>query len=279
MKRGNFDILSGFSKYIPGAGGCIALLGLLLAGAVIGNLVTLVFGKFLPADIATQYGMVVAYPLMFIPPMIFASLKSRGAGIDADSIALDRNGFSPLGGGVCAAIAVVATIAAAIIADGANTLLPEMPENLKSLLESMTTGNLLVNFICVSVMAPFFEEWLCRGMVLRGLLGRGVNPIVAIVVSAVFFGVIHMNPWQAVPAFLLGCLFGVIYWRTGSLKLTMLMHFTNNTVALIVSRISALDEYDSWVDMLGARGYSIAFAASCILVALAIFEFRKIKSE
>ena len=42
-------------------------------------------------------------------------------------------------------------------------------------------------------------------MVLRGLLGHKVKPVWAIVISAAFFAIIHLNPWQAIPAFLLGC--------------------------------------------------------------------------
>ncbi len=73
-------------------------------------------------------------------------------------------------------------------------------------------------------------------------------------ISAVFFAVIHLNPWQAIPAFLLGCLFGYVYYRTGSLKLTMLMHFANNTFALAVAHIDAFEEAESWLDVLpGAR--------------------------
>lgn len=66
---------------------------------------------------------------------------------------------------------------------------------------------------------------------------HGIKPVWAIFWSAVFFAFIHLNPWQAVPAFILGCLFGYVYYKTGSLKLTMLMHFTNNTFSLIFSNI------------------------------------------
>ncbi len=40
-----------------------------------------------------------------------------------------------------------------------------------------------------------------------------------------------MNPWQFISAGLLGIIFGIIYYRTKSLFLPMLLHFLNNTLS------------------------------------------------
>ena len=116
-------------------------------------------------------------------------------------------------------------------------------------------------------------------MILRGLLGTKVKPVWAIVISAVFFAFIHLNPWQAVPAFLLGCLFGYVYFKTGSLKLTMLMHFANNTFALVTSQISAFEEAESWLDVLPGMRYWILFFAAILLVVLIVRAFNRIPLE
>ena len=149
-----------------------------------------------------------------------------------------------------------------------------MPQWLENQLKAMTSGNFFLNFICVSLMAPFFEEWLCRGMVLRGLLNykrkkkdgstaTGIKPVWAIFCSAVFFAFIHLNPWQAVPAFILGCLFGYVYYRTGSLKLTMLMHFTNNTFSLIFSNIDKFKDAKTFFDIMSPLEYGVV-AVVCV---------------
>ena len=115
-------------------------------------------------------------------------------------------------------------------------------------------------------------------MVLRGLLTRTrMKPFWAIVVSALFFALIHMNPWQAIPAFLLGCLFGYVYYKTGSLKLTMLMHFTNNTFALICGHIDSIKDMDSWRDVIDAPAYWLVLACSVLITALVVLAFRRIK--
>ena len=103
-------------------------------------------------------------------------------------------------------------------------------------------------------------------MILRGLLYESkIKPFWAIVISSVFFAIIHMNPWQAIPAFILGCLFGYVYYKTGSLKLTMLMHFANNTMALVAARIPALEDADNWVSILGKGRYWAFFVLALVV--------------
>ena len=64
----NFNVLSGFSWYIPGTADIFALLLFLLGGALLGNVVA---GCFLLAGMTTQdIVMLVSYPIMFIPAMI-----------------------------------------------------------------------------------------------------------------------------------------------------------------------------------------------------------------
>ena len=180
-------------------------------------------------------------------------------------------------------MAAAAVLAAAFMTDFINAQMPPMPQWLDEALTSMTQGKLWVNLLCVSVFAPLFEEWLCRGMVLRGLLNaknydgtQRIAPVWAILISALFFAVIHANPWQAIPAFILGCLFGYIYYRTGSLWLTMLMHCVNNTFAVICGQIDSLKDMDNWLDVLPGRQYWILFAAFALLLILIIRAFGKI---
>lgn len=251
------------------------LLAWLLLGAVIGNVISVIFTLAMGTE-AVDYAMVVAYPVMFIPAMIYAGHKSQVNAMASKGVKLDSNHFSPVGAAVCALIVVAATIAGSFCSDALTELLPSMPEWLEQMMSSMTNGNLILNFLCVSIFAPIFEEWLCRGMVLRGLLNRGINPAGAIIISAVFFAVIHANPWQAVPAFILGCLFGYVYYKTGSIKLTMLMHFANNTMALVLSNVDALEDMDSWHELLPGTAYWIVFTAGLIVIELSILALKKI---
>ena len=274
-RRGNFDIFGHYKWCVPDTPGLFILILMLLLGVLVGNLVSAIFIAILGMETGMQYGTLVAYPLMFIIPMLWASGKSRRACMTEHGALLDNNGFAPLGGWLAALLVVLGTLAAAICCDAISSAMPPMPEWLEKTLKGLTTGNFWINFICVSIFAPFFEEWLCRGMVLRGLLAHGNKPWLAIVISALFFAIIHMNPWQAIPAFLLGLLFGYVYYKTGSLKLTMLMHFTNNTMALVIGHIDSLKDAETWVDVLGP-GYWFVFCGCILLLALVVLAFRKI---
>ena len=274
--RGNWKFFANHVWYLPGVGGMFALLLWLLAGSLLGGLVTSVFQMALGAETAKEYSLLLAYPLQFIPAIIFVAHKSRAASWNTQGYLLDNNHFAPLGGLLCAALVMLATLSAGFASDAVTSLLPPMPEWLEGLLENMTGGRVWVDFLCVSIMAPFFEEWLCRGVILRGLLHNKMKPVWAIVISAAFFAVIHMNPWQAIPAFLLGCLFGWVYYRTGSLKLTMLMHFTNNTLALIAAHVPAWEDAENWMDILGGM-YWAYFVLALVVLGLVILAFLRIK--
>jgi hypothetical protein len=163
-----------------------------------------------------------------------------------------------------------------------------MPEWLEDMLKSVTQGNFLLNFLCVSIFAPFFEEWLCRGMVLRGLLNyehknkagetvRGLKPVWAIVISAAFFALIHFNSWQGIAAFAMGLVFGYVYYRTGSIWLTMLMHFTNNTFALILSNIDSLKDIESMGEVLPAPLFWAILVFCVAFIVYFVYKFLAIK--
>ena len=262
--RGSYDLFSSYSYYLPGIGGMFMLLAMFILGSLLGNLVTMGLQATLGADFAKQFGTVISYPVMFIPPMLYSSVKSRLNSYNTEEVLLDNK---VSGGTRLAIIVTVATMAAAFITEPVTALLPPMPEWLEKVMDQMLEGSpLWATILSVSVFAPLFEEWLCRGMILRGLLTK-MKPATAIVISAAFFAILHMNPWQAIPAFCLGLLFGFVYYKTGSLKLTMLMHCVNNTMAVVLSKIPVLKEAETFMDVMNPWAYAGAYI--CLAVALA----------
>lgn len=284
QRRGSYDLFSTYSHYLPGIGGMFMLLAMFFVGALLGNMLVFLLQAGFSAEFAQEYGTVISYPVMFIPPMLYASFQSRKNeflpwGEDGNppaGVPLDTDNFGRLGVGWLALVVSIATMAASFVAEPVNALLPEMPELLKQALEQLTEGPVWISLLSVSIFAPFFEEWLCRGIVLRGLLQK-MKPVWAIVVSALFFAVLHMNPWQAIPAFILGLLFGYVYYRTGSLKLTMLMHCVNNTLAVICSHIPSLAEAETFMDVMSPWAYACIYAACILFLTAAVITLRSIQ--
>ncbi|MCY6485755.1 type II CAAX endopeptidase family protein [Clostridium aestuarii] len=83
--------------------------------------------------------------------------------------------------------------------------------------------------IYVSVIAPIFEETICRGIILEQLYKR-YGMIRAVIVSSLLFAIMHLNIHQGVNAFFIGLLLGFVYIKTNSLLLSMFLHFVNNSL-------------------------------------------------
>ena len=93
----------------------------------------------------------------------------------------------------------------------------------------------------------------------------------AIFWSALIFAVIHLNPFQAVPAFLLGILMGWVYYKTGSLKLTILMHFTNNLLSMLISWYFPMaSTTDSFKDILPPDTYWAVTGGGALVLILGL---------
>ena len=89
-------------------------------------------------------------------------------------------------------------------------------------------------YFVVGLLAPLAEEMVFRGAVLKALLQWKENPWVGIVISAVLFALIHMNPAQMPHAFLIGLLLGWMYYRTDSIVPGVVYHWVNNTMAYVL---------------------------------------------
>jgi uncharacterized protein len=84
------------------------------------------------------------------------------------------------------------------------------------------------------IVAPITEELLFRGIILRGLLSR-YRPATAVVITALLFAFIHLNPWQFFSALFLGLVLGWFYARTRSVAICILGHAIQNSMSVIFS--------------------------------------------
>ena len=86
--------------------------------------------------------------------------------------------------------------------------------------------------IVISFFAGVWEEALFRGGVQVWLTDFLGAPLAILIASAIFAAVHFSKPVIGFIQFLIGCLFGVIYWQTGSLLGVMLAHFLYDIFAL-----------------------------------------------
>ncbi len=83
------------------------------------------------------------------------------------------------------------------------------------------------------VLAPIFEELLCRGIILESVMAKS-GVWAACTISSIFFAVMHLHPTAAVNALIIGLMLSYIYIRTSSLFAPIILHAFNNALAYML---------------------------------------------
>lgn len=130
---------------------------------------------------------------------------------------------------------VLAAFGAIIPSSWIQEQMPELPDWAGTELD-MIMGSRAGYFI-IGLLSPFAEEVVFRGAILRALLDWKKNPWIGIVISAVIFSAVHMNPAQMPHAFLIGLLIGWMYYRTNSIIPGVVYHWVNNTIAYVLFKL------------------------------------------
>lgn len=85
----------------------------------------------------------------------------------------------------------------------------------------------------MAVMPACIEELIFRGIAYGGYRKDGTK-FMSVMLSALMFGLMHMNLNQALYAFVLGILLALLYEATGSLFAPMLFHFIYNAQSVCI---------------------------------------------
>ena len=97
----------------------------------------------------------------------------------------------------------------------------------------------VVLIVMTTVGAPFFEEWLFRGVIFRSIAesarfrSRRAATVVGVVVSAVLFALAHGEPLQFAGLAFLGVVLAVVANRTRRLVPSFVTHLSFNGVAVV----------------------------------------------
>ena len=118
------------------------------------------------------------------------------------------------------------------------------------------------SFFVLVVVAPLTEEFLFRGIILRGFLNH-YSKRKAVVASALLFGAFHLNPWQFFGATIMGVLFAWLFVRTRSLIPCLFGHALINAVPIILlglfnleipgvtNELTKVEFQPFWLDLFG----------------------------
>lgn len=119
----------------------------------------------------------------------------------------------------------------------------------------------LVVFVCI--IPALCEETLFRGGIANALSGQ--NKMFAVFVSGALFSLFHMNPAQTIPQFVLGCLFALAYFCSGSIYTAIIAHFFSNlavvVLALTVEQTGFYEKYALTIFLIGITLFAVLLFA------------------
>ena len=114
---------------------------------------------------------------------------------------------------------------------------PEYILDLNNLLQPESVWGFILLFTAVAIIAPIGEEILFRGFLQQYLEKYWKDITKSILLIALFFAIIHLNPFWFVQIYILGIVLGFLAWKTNSIIPSLILHSLNNTAALILSFI------------------------------------------
>jgi len=257
----------------------LLLIMLAVGGSLLGGLVNFLLLLIFPGF--SGWGEIITYPIIFIPPfaVIWFTLKLIDKEIAANperavySIPVNNPDFGKMGAFLSVILIIPLVFTFNLITEPLTNWM-EVPQFFKDFMLQVQS-NKVSSFFAIVLFAPLLEELFCRGILLRGLLFH-ISPAKAIFWSALMFGIMHLNPWQAIPAFLLGLLMGWIYWRTNSLWSVILIHFVNNGFSFLITVLYPEMPFDyGFTDVIPRGWYMVSYIFSLLFTVGVIYYMNK----
>lgn len=143
----------------------------------------------------------------------------------------------------------------------------------ENMLSANGFGNLAFNLLVLAIIPAVGEELMFRGMFIKLLTRSTKNIHVGIWLTAILFGLIHLQFYNMLAIVFMGALFGYLLIWTGNIWVPILAHFLNNTVTVILSYLIYNEHLPEDFDMF--QGNYISLAVSGVLFIVLLFVIHK----
>ncbi len=142
-----------------------------------------------------------------------------------------------------------------------------------------TIGGLLFNLLIIALIPAIGEELTFRGVVQQALVKGCKNVHVGIILSAAIFSFIHFQFYGFLPRMFLGMLLGYMFYITGSLWMSILMHFVNNGTVVLIYYLNNKGITNVDAEHFGSvESAGLVIASLVVTVILIVWSWRKSKS-
>jgi len=237
MEKANFSVPPGHPKWSQWDVVVVLgiLLGIMLLSRFFRNAIRQVIRSLVvtgnnPATLALFLGTVIQAAVI-IAAVFWLARRRGAAGRDLGLVWNNsrKNILTGLFGGLLSGIIIwfITILISAFLG-------PPPPQEVELLLSGFRSGrDLLLPFLAISVLAPVSEELYFRGMVYPTVRAR-FGPAIGMVLSALFFGLLHFDLYRLIPITVLGVILAYFYERTHSLLASIVAHSTWNTFMLLI---------------------------------------------
>ena len=161
--------------------------------------------------------------------------------------------------------------------------LKKLEDSAEALTEQMLNvdnfSGLLVNLLIIALIPAIGEELTFRGVLQQSLTKGLKNPHIAIILSAAIFSFIHFQFYGFLPRMFLGILLGYMFYISGSLWTSILMHFVNNGMAVVLYYLNNKGVIDVDVDHFGALPLGLTALSAVVTVGIIVWSWRKKEAQ
>jgi membrane protease YdiL (CAAX protease family) len=149
-----------------------------------------------------------------------------------------------------------------------------------NLLTAKNIPEMILVIFTIAIIPAICEEVMFRGYIQRSF-GFKLKPFLAALITAVFFGLYHFNPYGLLPLTALGLYFGFAAYLSESLVVPIVLHFLNNFAAVLLYFTIGNDELikSDVMDTEGLQSNIFLFIMLAILFTIVIFTIKKYYSK
>ena len=137
-------------------------------------------------------------------------------------------------------------------------------------------SGLALNLLVMAAIPALGEELFFRG-ILQTVLGEKLNRHLAVWITAFIFSAIHLQFYGFLPRFLLGVALGYLFLFSGSIWASIVAHFINNALAVLLFFLTFNGYLTFDMDALGTQNTWWLGFLSLTLVCLLFYRLNRIK--
>ena len=246
-----------------------SLLFAIIAGAGFGSILQALFSDFNTTNI-TLLSLLVSTLMIGLPVIIYLRYNNLSH--------IKRLRFNRISLKITLSTVII-SVGLIIIIDELDRIVyilfgsPDFLGELANQLQITSFKNGFLIILTTVIVAPIIEEMVFRGYLQKALEDSWGDITKAILVTSLFFALVHLNLYWIVQIYILGMLLGYLSWRTNSILPGIILHGLNNGFAVALNNVeNVFSRYYNWHEHVNPLWMLIA-------IILIIFGFKMLNKD